>query len=188
MPKKVSDDIRAITEELIRLHPWMGGGKLIGLLKKDTRLVDREDEIPSASTIDRWILKLRPQDTSGEWGIEHAKDGDDARIVLEVYRALRDATDGVEPKKGHFTHLEAEWIIRVKRAAPTLDDFRVWIVADHYVRAKLQGQKTEGLLSFLGYRPWENKENKKRYQWALEHNQIPKHKSDRGIRAMMEAR
>jgi hypothetical protein len=107
--------------------------------------------LPDARTIRGWFKNWQP-DESTTWTIQDVQDPADACLVLEVLaheyarasirRRTRGQQDGelqpAMPRKA-FTVLEAEWIIRVRKAAPGLPPRASWRMAQQYLSARQRG-------------------------------------------------
>ena len=114
-------------------------------------------------TIQRHVKSLTPRDTSGRWSLGDA-DPDDARTVLDVLSAVIVASEG---RITTFTIDEADWVLRVAKAAPGLRPFTVWATARFYMLRKANGEPTSDLDAFLAFAPWQSSEAGLHYMAAI---------------------
>jgi hypothetical protein len=123
-----------------------------------------EAKIPDERTIRRRIAERKPPDPHDPWTLA-ATEGDKAARLLPVLRAVLERTEG--RTKG-FSKATAEWIVRVRRAAPDLDPWTAYRTALAYQRRT--GPDTEDLDTFLAFAPWRSPEATKHlWDWALAH-------------------
>jgi len=101
---------------------------------------------PSLRTVQDIVREFRPPDPSSKWSVAEA-EGDEARLVLPVMVqiALRS-----KQRRLHVTNGEADWIIRVRRAVPELDPWRVYQLARMYMVMQARKQPTDTLDLLLG--------------------------------------
>jgi hypothetical protein len=112
---------------------------------------------PDPRTVQRKVRAARGRDAGTRWCFAEA-DPEDARLVLPVLAALLEKTQG----RVWLTKDTADWIVRLKTAAPTLpDDYSTYIYARTYQR---DGEKVLWLDRFLAFRPWESNDAYARYQ------------------------
>jgi hypothetical protein len=112
---------------------------------------------PVVKTIQRRMAELRPPDRSERWSFANA-DPEVARLVLPVLAAVLEKTQG----RLYLSQDTADWIVRLKTAAPTLaDDWWTYVYARTYQR---DGERAIWLDRFLAFRPWESNEAYARYQ------------------------
>ena len=104
-----------------------------------------EAKIPDERTIRRRITERRPPDPHDPWTLATTK-GDKAARLLPVLRAVLERTEG--RTKG-FSKATAEWVVRVRRAAPDLDPWYAYRIALAYQRrTDLDTEDLDILLAF----------------------------------------
>jgi len=140
-----------------------GKAQIYRHLEKGHR-IDRNGR-PSKSTIDRLVDKLRPEDASGTWSFAEADaDPDDARLVLEALAAAIERTEG---RVVRFSRDLAAWVVRVRRAAPSIPPWESYVMATQFQNATAQGWETQFLELTLAFRPWESEAANRRFQEHL---------------------
>ena len=139
------------------LQKWIESQAAIGLSAAEIeRKMQTEDQfvgkaaLPSLRTIRRVVSEVRVEDSSGRWGITESEGGD-ARLILDVLAAVIMATDG---KKCSFTTTEANWVLKLRKAAPDAHPYGVWLLAREYMRAQAKRLDTEALDHYLAFKPW----------------------------------
>lgn len=122
-----------------------------------------EDKV-DLKTVQRRVKEYAAPDTSGVWSLADAEP-EDARLVLEVYAEVVARTAG----RAWITRALADWIVRVRRAAPSLPPYNVYVVAREYRRAaaKQDTKHIRALDAFLAFHPWESGESADRYEALL---------------------
>lgn len=126
----------------------------------DKELASREmADIPTTRTIRRIVADLAPRDPSTPW---HLQDADDeAALVLPVLAEVIVQSEG---RTRTLTRGEADWIARIRRAAPDYADlFRVYSLA----RLALSG-KPERVEYELAFGRWRSNEDAARWWKAIE--------------------
>jgi len=123
-----------------------------------------EAKIPDERTIRRRITERRPPDPHDPWTLATTK-GDKAARLLPVLRAVLERTEG--RTKG-FSKATAEWVVRVRRAAPDLDPWYAYRIALAYQRrTDLDTEDLDILLAFTPRRG--EKEMDSLFAWARAH-------------------
>ena len=113
---------------------------------------------PSLRTVQRLVAKLTPPKPSDPWSLADA-EGDEAGLILPVLASVIEETRG---QSQYLTQAEADWIVRIRRAAPDLDPVIVYALAGSYpVWAERGG--TNPLDALLAFAPWRSNENRQRY-------------------------
>lgn len=109
-------------------------------------------EIPSERAIDDRLRKLRPVDPSEPWTLSDAT-GDDAALVLPVLHELIQRTEG---RVMRLTRVEAEWIIRIRKALPRRPAWYAFVTARTYMAATAgAGENTiEEIDAALAFAAW----------------------------------
>ena len=114
------------------------------------------DTAPSLRTIQN--ITKRFKENKVPWD-RLGTDGADVRKIFDVLAEVIKASEG---KKKVFTQEEAEWITWVRKAAPTLPPYCVWVMVCLYMaetRFQAQGDKDFAQLDgFLALKPWESQE------------------------------
>jgi hypothetical protein len=172
MPRKTHPRIHREIERLAQLgyRPAEIERYLIGLKASGALFGD----VPSRKTIGRIAKAARPPapTTPGDaWSLKDAS-ADEAALVLPVLAEV------IERSQGHIRTLPrdlATWIVRVRRAAPTLPPWDAYELGVEYRRAEL-GMKgalpMSALDAYLAFRPWEP-EGAARWRRALESGSAP---------------
>lgn len=108
--------------------------------------------VPSQRTIERSVKRGTSIDKSGRWSLVDST-GDDARTVLNVLRGVIRRSDR---RITYFTKDEADWVLKVSKAAPGLDSFCVWLLVKLYQRRLVDKNIDTGDLdAYIAFTPWE---------------------------------
>lgn len=94
----------------------------------------------------------------------------DLRVILDVLAAVIKVSEG---KKQEFTQDEADWVVWVAHAAPTLPVYYLWIVACLYMAESRLTKEFAPLDSFLAFKPWESLDGMKAYHDLCDQGWIP---------------
>ena len=144
-----------------------------GQLQRDAHSGSYEfgpQDVPSLRTVQDVVNELRGLDTSGSWTIADARDGEEARLVLETLAAVIEATEG---KRREITRGEAAWVIRIRRAAPDLHPWEAFRLARTYLRLEERGEPSGFLDAFLAFAPWRSPEHFERTKAAIRKGWLP---------------
>ncbi len=141
---------RLVVEE--KLAPAQIYRSLTRWVRGDPRLAHLVAAIPDIRTIQRRFGELEPPDPSGQWSLRDDHTGANAELVFPVLAELRRSSQG---RRGHVTRREAEWLARVRRAAPTISVLEAYAVARRYIAADVAGAQTDALDGYLAFRGWE---------------------------------
>jgi hypothetical protein len=115
-------------------------------------------EQPSRRTIQRIAQAARVKDHSGPWSLADAA-GDEAEVVLPILRAYLNLASLQDTRRApYLTKAEARWIIKVRRAAPSLHAFDVYFLARAYLVREIRRQETFDLDALLAFTPWDETE------------------------------
>jgi hypothetical protein len=120
-------------------------------------------EMVSRRTIERWMREAVGQ--GPDWTLATEPDLAAAVIVLRALGTLAWASG----KPASITVEEAEWTIRLARAAPTIDPFVAYQVGILYRDRIVRGQETQSLDVYLGAAPWDDD---KRYLNIIENGAV----------------
>lgn len=124
----------------------------------ERRLIDEGIHIaeqPSRRTLQRIVQAARIKDTSGAWSLADA-EGDEAEVILPVLRAYLNLVSLNDRARDLFlTKAEAKWIVKVRRAAPSLHVFDVYFLARAYLVRESRRQETFDLDALLAFEPWD---------------------------------
>ena len=125
-------------------------------LEEKTELIDAGGR-PSRSTIERLVDRLKPADPSDPWSFAKAteEDPDNAGKTLEAVVAIYRATDG----RVWLTTALADWITRIRAAAPTVPPAWAYVLAFSYRTFGAQKKDTRCLDVMLASRAWERSDN-----------------------------
>ena len=140
-------------DNLIMLHPSWNATEIHRQLEKD---IDQEvnPELKGLSSIglrttQSYVRASRPLDTSGEW-VPTDCSGEDAGLLLQSLAEAHYLSEEI-----HWpTKREAERILWVRRAAPTLPPLIAWALTRFILMREDRGESTRPLEMFLGYRCW----------------------------------
>lgn len=102
-----------------------------------------EERRPTLRTIQDIAKRTTARVDSDPWSLGDTEmDAADAALVLPVLRVYADDGKGTIPG---VTKLEAEWIVRVRRAAPDITPGQVYYYARRYIAARAAGESTHQL-------------------------------------------
>jgi hypothetical protein len=131
---------------------------------------------PNVRTIQRIVQDMVVPDTTGEWSITD-NEGADARLVLDIMAANIVSKQGFmyPDMKRKFTKGEAQWIIRVRKAAPDAPAKIIWTLAQLYIRKERKGiTDTADLDGYLAFTPWRDKDCFRLYKRVVAKGWMPK--------------
>jgi len=111
--------------------------------------------VPSLKTISRRAKERRPPTASERWSLAEAEP-DEAVAVLPVFAALAKRDRVWEC--GFLTRDHAQMLVLMRAAAPDLDPWVAYRVADEYVLRRRGGLRTLGLELGLALAPWRSDE------------------------------
>jgi len=120
--------------------------------------------MPTLRTIQRMVKEIAPPDLSGEWSLVDAEP-EDARLILDTFAEAAAHTAG----RSFISKGTADWVVRVRRAAPTLPPYDAFVVAREYRRATdtRDSKHIRALDALLAFKPWESVEAADRYEALL---------------------
>ena len=162
---KVDLDMQAEIERLA-LKNW-GATQIHTHLERQETLADRK--LPTVRTVQRIVAGLSPRDSSGPWHIQDADSGE-ARLILDVLAAVVTETEG---RKFQLTRAEADWTIRIRRAATNIPTWETWMAARFYMAREAAGEETADLDCLLAFDPWGGGEKAEQYFQAVRAGWIP---------------
>lgn len=115
-----------------------------------------EDQAPQPRTIGDWIRNgiIALSAPADPWSMESGSP-DDAVLVLP---AIREAIDRSNGFLSGLTTEEARWVVRIRKAAPTIPIASAFMRAQAMARvpARRQGEAIRDLEIFLAYAPWDD--------------------------------
>ena len=140
-------------DELILLYQAWTATEIHKQLEKDINQGLKPElkglSLISLRTTQSYVKASRPLDTSGEW-VPTDCSGEDAGLLLQ---SLAEAHYVLE--ETHWpTKREAERILWVRRAAPTLPPLIAWALTRFILMREDRGESTRALEMFLGFRCW----------------------------------
>lgn len=166
----------------------------INILKQLTALKKKRDPsfpvgepVPSKRTVQDIVAEHR-RDDSARWQLADAAPEDIPLILPFVrYAASLDASFGDDKgsargpitRGGDTTHAtvtraKAEWIVRIRRAAPDLPEPAVWDIVHYYLsRADDPEGRTFDLDLLLAFQPWQSEDSLREFAQALDHEDLP---------------
>jgi hypothetical protein len=144
---------------------YLAVGKL-GVERRDATAAEVQEKLllkfPGEQISERWVSrelkKARDRAASEAWSLSDS-DSAEVELVAPVFRAIMEVSEiGVTD----FTRKQAEWVLKVCRAAPGLAPRRVWDTAIYYLLAsadvatRTPGNQLEitSLDAFLLHAPW----------------------------------
>lgn len=92
------------------------------------------ERLPSLRTAQRMAREVRPAQPGERWSFTHAEP-DEARLVLPVLAAVGEGY-------GSLSRETAEWVVRVRRAAPEMEPYAAFVWAIRYQAAVTAGKPT----------------------------------------------
>ena len=124
-------------------------------IERQLQLDFPEHRVPSSRTIQRVVKSLQEDDSSdepadSEWSMANAR-GDEAQIVLPVLRAVVQESQG---RRLSISIREAEWIVKVLRAAPGLPPWPAYVLATKYMQREARGAQNLMLDLSLAFQVW----------------------------------
>jgi hypothetical protein len=131
---------------------------------------------PDIRTIQRIVKEVVVPDTSGTWSITD-NEGEDARLVLDILAANIVSKQGFmyPDMKRKFTKAEAQWIIRLRKAAPDAPAKIIVLLYQLYMRREAQGiTNTADLDCYLAFTPWRDKDCFRLYKRVVAKGWMPK--------------
>ena len=120
------------------------------ILRKLERKKRYKGRLPVLRTIQRIARELTFDDYSGRWSLKDY-DGEGGRLILDVLGKLLSNSRG---KEGQFTKAEANWVLKIRQAAPDLDLWKAWLLARLYMLRERNNADTDDLDAFLALTPW----------------------------------
>jgi hypothetical protein len=119
--------------------------------------------LPHERTTRAWVRRFRTPDASGRWELRPGA-GPGARLVLGVLEAFA-AMGGRIPL--YLTNDDANWIITIREAAPTLGPMSAQVLASSYKSRLANGAATADLDYFLAVAPWRGGNARWNYEQAV---------------------
>ncbi len=148
----VQDEIRKLAlDEAAPATP----AQIFRHLERETKF---EGRVPELRAIQRFVKKLAPPDPSGEWSFVDAEP-EDARLVLDVLAEITARTNG----QARITCATAEWIIKIRKAAPSISPLEAYQFAKEYRAREDRRIDTRDLDLMLAFAPWESDDARKVY-------------------------
>ncbi len=146
-----------IVDEIARLTAdGYGPSQIFRDLEKRTWL---GCEPVSRRTVQEIARVARGKDPTAPWSFVDTPS-DDARLVLDVLSPIVRRTDG----RVWFSKDLAGWVVRVRKAAPTMPPDWVHLVAHGYQWSRADDHETHALDLTLATAPWQNAQNAQ--DWA----------------------
>lgn len=118
-----------------------------------------QGRVPTARTVQRVVARYGARDTGEPWSIAEA-DPDDAALVLPVL------AEAVCRSGGHWSRFSqglADWVVRVRRAAPDIPPAWALEVAVSCFSHERHAEPLDGLTHMLAFAPWQGQEQRDRY-------------------------
>jgi hypothetical protein len=123
--------------------------------------------LPSPRTIRSIAAEVAPQDKSGPWSFVADRTGR-PDLVLPCWAAVIEAN--VWTNKA-ITNGEADWIVRLRKAAPSLPPLEAWRMSRRCIAADTTGRPVADLEEWLAFEAWtrEGQQRIKRVMWNSMH-------------------
>ena len=107
--------------------------------------------LPVLRTVQRIVRERTVEDRSGPWS-RRDTPSEGVRLILDVLRTAIISGGG---KVRQFTKAEAEWVLKIRMAAPNWDGMnKVWILTRLYMIREQTQADTDDLDAFLASAPW----------------------------------
>ncbi len=160
--RNMAGDVQDYIEELA-MNGW-GAAKIFKPLQRKLEKEGRGDELPDKRTIQRVVKDKVYPDTSGNWSIADSA-AEDARLVLDVLAYSIEFSQAIVVYTKYFSKEQAEWIIRLKKAAPDAPPRLIILLMHLYMSRKVEGinDKTD-LDGYLALTPWKDRDCLRRYK------------------------
>ena len=159
-PRKYGDDVRHVIAEQRRL------GKSPEEIQRE---LDKQGlPAPDSRHIRRIIDEVLARDRSQPWSLAKAAPTE-AASVPSVLAELIIRSEG---RRSDVTEKEAEWITRIRLAAPDFDLWAVYMMAHNYMVRTERGETTADLDTFLAFAPWRGEEQRRPYYEAVQAGHI----------------
>lgn len=148
----VEVDVLAEIESLATIA-GASGSAIHRTLAADERFADRE--LPSERTVQDIVRELDYRDDSEPWSLTSAAMPDEGALVMPV---LGELIRREEVEQTHITRAEADWIVRIRRAAPDMPLFATYRFARFYLALE-DSDRADGLAvgdldAVMALRPW----------------------------------
>ena len=125
-------------------------------LRRDKNIMGR---VPSRRTIQRVVRDLAYSDESEPWRLDSTVPPDDAQWLIQAAAHVTIHSRAARV----LTAAEAESVLAVGHAAPSLPVGSALAIAREYLRRGEKGQPTGDLDVYLATAPWTHKRNRRRY-------------------------
>jgi hypothetical protein len=159
--RNIDGDVQEYIVNQIKVN-WTAAQIENGLNEK-YKNTPRFKKLPSTRTIQQMVKEKKIIDNSGIWSIDDSNP-EDARLVLDILADSFARRYGEPISKGI-----AQWIIRVKKAAPDAPPKIVYFLAILYFSHEISEDiDVTSLTNYLAYAPWKiEKENYRLYKRAV---------------------
>ena len=140
-------------------HPNFSPAQIYSHLESTEEFKGR---IPSIRTVQRMVKEFRGEKPPPSW---HWSDhqGKDARVVLDVLKAINESQWPYPGEMRTLTKEEADWVVKISNVASGLVPKLVFEVARTYVVWQRLGLSTSWLDFFLAMTPWKDKRSLENY-------------------------
>lgn len=170
-PKRRTDiEVQARIEELVLMRRTPS--QICQALESDPAI--KPDRLPTLRTIERIVKDLAPDDGTGPWKLGDSGP-EDTTIVLRTIAALALGSEKHSRIYEPLTRREAEWVVRVARAAPDLPPgWPVWRLARMYLGHEQRNMPTRPVDFYVAMAPWRGERERVTYLEAIAEAGIPK--------------
>jgi len=128
-----------------------------------------KDVVPAQKTIRDYVRRARLPKEEKVWTLAEARDGTEARLVLETIAAINSYGDRlIRPSVK-----EAYWIALLGKASPSLPPFERWRLAITYTLRLEHQEDTADLDLYLAFHPWTGGKKFDGYRRGIEAERFP---------------
>ena len=160
--KRANALVQRVVEELLDDRGVRSAVDLRHELAQDSRIREarktgalKEDDLPDERKARRWVrswLEGEPDESGDDepWSMADATP-DDAAIIIPLLPTLLEKTGG---RRDGVTKGEAKWIIKLRRCAEGLDDWKLYRFARAYRDRERHDHGMTDLNVFLSFKTW----------------------------------
>jgi hypothetical protein len=121
--------------------------RILEAMQRDETFADR---MPSERTIRYIAAEVAAQDKSGSWALAADRTGH-PDLLLPALAAVMERSAG---ETRAITNAEAEWIVRLRSAAPALPPYEAWAMARRCIADETSGKPLADLEEWLAFELW----------------------------------
>lgn len=136
----------------------------------DKKIKEGGKDPPDIRTIRGIVKDVQSSDTSGRWSIIDSEP-ENARTILDF---LAGCTDDYPSPIGTLSKAEAEWVVRLSKAAPGASSRIIATLMHLYMSRQARGiADVSDLDGYLAFRPWESSDKLRLYKRAVVLDIVP---------------